>query len=145
MTFTMKITKLCGILIENLVQGAQIKNSIIGIGVNVNQESFPQVLSNAISINQILHQDYDLIALLSEICRNIEAWYLNLKAGKIAFIRNTYLTRLYWLNENKRFKSQNGTFNGTIKAVRESGLLIVQTNDGEEIEFSLKEIKFLNN
>jgi len=33
--------KLGGILIENLIQAGQIRNSIIGIGINVNQERFP--------------------------------------------------------------------------------------------------------
>jgi BirA family biotin operon repressor/biotin-[acetyl-CoA-carboxylase] ligase len=81
-------------LIENIVQGTQIKNSIVGIGLNVNQDSFPAALANAVSVKQILHTDYDLTALLSEICCNIEAWYLSLKAGKVSFLRNAYLSRL---------------------------------------------------
>ncbi len=136
--------KLGGMLIENLVQAGRIKSSIIGIGINVNQEIFPLHLSNAASIKQILHQDYDLKALLSEICRHIEGYYLNLKAGKISFIRETYLTRLYWLNEHRDFKTRDMIFNGVVKGVNESGLLVVQNNNGEKTEFSLKEIEFLN-
>ncbi len=136
--------KLGGMLIENLVQAGQIKNSIIGIGLNVNQEGFPSGLSNAISLKQILHADYDLKTLLSEICHHIEAWYLNLKAGRISFVRNAYLNRLYWLNENKSFKAGNTTFNGMIKGVRDNGLLVIQNNNNEELEFNLKEIAFLN-
>ena len=33
-------SKICGILIENLISGAQIRHSIIGIGLNVNQTNF---------------------------------------------------------------------------------------------------------
>jgi BirA family biotin operon repressor/biotin-[acetyl-CoA-carboxylase] ligase len=136
--------KLGGMLIENLIQGNQIKNAIIGIGLNVNQENFPPELPNAISIRQILREDYDLNALLSEICRHIEAYYLNLKAGKISFVRKTYLSRLYWLNENKSFKTKNTVFGGVIIDVKDNGKLIIQNNNGEENEFSLKEIEFLN-
>ena len=136
--------KLGGMLIENIVQGGQIKNSIIGIGLNVNQENFPLHLPNAVSIKQILHTDYDLKTLLSEICRNIEAWYLNLKAGKISLVRNAYLSRLYWLNESRSFKINDNIFTGTIKGVRNSGLLVVQNNNEEELEFSLKEISFVH-
>jgi BirA family transcriptional regulator, biotin operon repressor / biotin---[acetyl-CoA-carboxylase] ligase len=71
--------KLGGMLIENMILGGQIKNSVIGIGVNINQENFPESLSNAISVKQILHGDYDLKTLLSDICRNIEAYYLHTK------------------------------------------------------------------
>jgi BirA family biotin operon repressor/biotin-[acetyl-CoA-carboxylase] ligase len=136
-------SKLGGMLIENVLQSGQIKNSIIGIGLNVNQESFSPDLTKAISLKQILHQDYDLKTLLSEICRHIEAWYLNLKAGKIPFIRKAYLSRLYWLDERKSFKTQDNVFTGTIKNVRDNGLLVVHNNNAEELEFSLKEIEFL--
>ena len=137
--------KLGGILIENMVQAGQIKSSIIGIGINVNQDAFPPGLLNAVSLKQILHQDYDLKTLLSEICRHIEAWYLNLKAGNILAVRKAYLSRLYWLNENKSFRTaQEGIFSGTIKDVRSNGLLVINNNNDEELEFSLKEIEFLN-
>ena len=136
-------SKLGGMLIENIVQGNQIKNSVIGIGLNINQENFPEGL-NATSLKQILHQDYDLKVLLSEICRHIEGYYLNLKAGKISFVRNAYLARLYWLNEQKGFKTKSGSFNGVITGVRDNGLLVVLDNNKRELEFSLKEIEFLN-
>ena len=137
-------SKLGGMLIENLVQGEQIKNAVVGIGLNVNQERFPPSLPNAVSIRQILHTDYDLKALLSQICSHIEAWYLNLRAGKIDIVRNNYLNRLYWLNEYKRFRTSTGDFSGTIKNIRDNGLLVVQNNNNKELEFNLKEIEFIN-
>jgi len=136
--------KLGGMLIENMVQAGQIKNSVVGIGLNINQESFPPHLPGAISIKQILHQDYDLKVLLADICRSIEAYYLNLKAGKNLFVRNAYLDRLYWLNETKSFSAGDVEFKGVIKGVRDNGLLVVENNKHEELEFSLKEIEFLN-
>jgi BirA family biotin operon repressor/biotin-[acetyl-CoA-carboxylase] ligase len=135
--------KLGGILIENMVQGSQIKNSIIGIGLNINQESFSLDVPNAVSVKQILHRDYDLKLILSEICKNIEAAYLNLKAGRFDLVRKAYLERLYWLNEDKMFKAKGIIFNGRIKDVKDNGLLIV--NDGTtDVEFNLKGIEFLN-
>ncbi len=136
--------KLGGMLVENLVSGSQIKNTIVGIGLNINEEKFPEGLPGAISLKQILHQDYDLKALLSEICRHIEGYYLKLRAGQFAAIRTSYLSRLYWLNDDKAFKAQNIVFRGAISDVRDNGLLVVQCNNGEEKEFSLKEIQFLN-
>ncbi|MEO6632326.1 MAG: biotin--[acetyl-CoA-carboxylase] ligase [Mucilaginibacter sp.] len=135
--------KLGGMLIENMIQGGQIKNAIVGIGLNVNQQDFPDSLPNATSVKQILQQDYDLNTLLSDICRHVEAYYLNLKAGKILFVRETYLTRLYRLNEQREFKSKDGQFAGTIKNVRDNGILVVENNNYEELEFSLKEIEFV--
>ncbi|MDB5003446.1 MAG: BirA family transcriptional regulator [Mucilaginibacter sp.] len=135
--------KLGGILIETHIQGDRIKNAIIGIGLNINQESFLPGAGNAISLKQILHKDYDLRTILSEICGHIEAYYLNLKASKFSFVRNTYLSRLYWLNQAKRFKANDVVFEGIIKNVKDEGLLVVD-NNGTLQEFSLKQIEFLN-
>lgn len=135
--------KLGGILIENIIQGPQIKNSVIGIGLNINQENFPLDVPNAVSLKQILHRDYDLKLLLSEICKNVEATYLNIKAGKFDDVRKTYLDRLYWLNEYKMFRAGGKIFEGIIKEVKDNGLLIVSDGDVAS-EYNQKEIEFLN-
>ena len=135
--------KLGGMLIENMIQGGQMKNSIIGIGLNINQESFPDDARNATSIKQILQKDYDLRALLSDICSHIEAWYLKLRAAKKETVRVAYLDRLYRLNQQSLFKANGEIFEGTIKNVRDNGLLVIDNNNQEQ-EFSLKEIEFLN-
>ena len=135
--------KLGGILIETNLQSDRIKNAIIGIGLNINQESFEPGAGNAISVKQILHKDYDLRTLLSEICGHIEGYYLNLKAGKFGPIRNAYLNRLYWLNEVKDFRSNGEVFKGTIIDVKDEGLLVVENNN-QKREFNLKQIEFLN-
>jgi BirA family biotin operon repressor/biotin-[acetyl-CoA-carboxylase] ligase len=136
--------KLGGMLIENTIQGGQLKDSVIGIGLNINQENFPPGASNATSVKQILQKDYDLTLLLSEICKYIEVYYLKLKAGQIDFVRNAYLSRLYWLNEVKRFESNDGVFNGSVKNVLPNGLLVIEDTNGRQLEFNLKELKFLN-
>ncbi|HEY9196088.1 MAG TPA: biotin--[acetyl-CoA-carboxylase] ligase, partial [Mucilaginibacter sp.] len=118
--------KLGGILIESILQGDRIKNAVIGIGLNINQQSFEAGAGNAISVKQILHRDYDLKALLLEICGHIEGYYLKLKAGNISLVRNAYLSRLYWLNETKHFRSNGEVFKGTIIDVKAEGLLVVE-------------------
>jgi BirA family biotin operon repressor/biotin-[acetyl-CoA-carboxylase] ligase len=136
--------KLGGMLIENMIQGGQIKNAIVGIGLNINQENFPEGAANPTSVKQILQRDYDLRLILSEICSHIEAYYLNLKAGKIAYIRQQYLSRLYWVNKSGRFKAGEESFTGIIKDVKDTGLLVIQKDNGEEATYNLKEIEFLN-
>ena len=135
--------KLGGMLIENILQGSHIKNAIIGIGININQDNFTDKAGNATSVKQILQKDYDLKNILSEICSHVEAYYLHLKAGRIDFVRNIYLSRLYWLNKEGQFRSNGKVFTGMIKSVTDSGLLVVESN-GEEGIYNLKEIEFLN-
>ena len=135
--------KLGGILIENQVQGSIIKNTIVGIGLNINQRQFPEWVPNATSLYQILHTDYDLKALLFEICRNIERWYIKLKQDDNSHIHAAYLQALYKLNTQGCFKAQDAIFDGVITGVSAGGLLQVKHNEILH-EYNLKEISFLN-
>ena len=136
-------SKLGGMLIENIVQGEKINNSVVGIGLNINQDSFSEEASNGTSVKKILHKDYELRLLLSEICSHIEAYYLHLKAGKIDFVRKAYLQRLYWLNEPRQFKAYDEIFSGVIEGIADNGLLQISRN-GVIVSYNLKEIEFLN-
>jgi BirA family biotin operon repressor/biotin-[acetyl-CoA-carboxylase] ligase len=135
--------KLGGILIENQVQGSRIKHSVIGIGLNVNQAVFPDWVPNGISVKQILHTDYDLRALLSQICSHIEFWYIKLRSGEHTLIREQYLQRLYRFNQPSLFKAGGEIFEGTIKGVTVGGLLQVEQNH-QTVLYNLKEIEFLH-
>ena len=137
-------SKLGGVLIENVLQGQKIKHSVIGIGLNINQENFPEWVPNPTSVKQILQRDEDLKAILLDICSHIEAWYLKLKAGKADEIRHAYLRILYWLNQPHQFRSNDKTFEGIIKNVKNNGLLVVEDNLNTELEFNFKQIEFLN-
>jgi BirA family biotin operon repressor/biotin-[acetyl-CoA-carboxylase] ligase len=136
--------KLGGILIENQVQGGSIKNAIVGIGLNVNQTNFPDWVPNAVSLRQILQTDYDLKALLFEICGHVEQWYIKLKQGLDSQLNEAYLEALYLMNKVGRFKVQDAIFDGMITGVSAEGLLQVKHNDQIKV-YNLKEIEFLHN
>ncbi|QJD97118.1 biotin--[acetyl-CoA-carboxylase] ligase [Mucilaginibacter robiniae] len=136
--------KLGGILIENQVQGSTLKSAIVGVGLNINTSQFPDWVPNAISLKQILHTDYDLKALLLEICEAIGKWYIKLQAGETSLIRQQYLQALYRFNEEHFYKRNHEVIEGRIVGVTDSGLLEVQQPDGVQ-RYNLKEIEFLNN
>jgi BirA family transcriptional regulator, biotin operon repressor / biotin---[acetyl-CoA-carboxylase] ligase len=135
--------KLGGILIENMVQGTAIKNCIAGIGLNVNQVDFPDWVPNPVSVKQILQRDYELKALLSDICAAIEQAYLQLRAGKTAALFDSYLANLYWFNQKHRFSAKGEIFEGTITGVEKNGQLVVRSEAGTRL-YNFKEIEFLN-
>ena len=53
-------SKVCGILIENILHGAEIASSIIGIGLNLNQKDFPADLPNPVSLTLLTGRSYDI-------------------------------------------------------------------------------------
>ena len=57
--------KICGILIEHSLRGNHISWSIIGIGLNVNQTSFPDDLPNPTSM-KVENEGADIEDLISE-------------------------------------------------------------------------------
>lgn len=87
--------KIAGILIENEVTGQVIEKSIIGVGLNVNQEQFSSVAPNAVSMKQILGKETDLDALSEEMVNAVLSRYDILKAGNFALIVSDYHGSLY--------------------------------------------------
>lgn len=67
--------KICGMLIENILDGANVACSIIGIGLNLNQKEFDPNLPNPVSLTQLTGRNYPLEATLErlhkEICRRV--------------------------------------------------------------------------
>ncbi|MES2651360.1 MAG: biotin--[acetyl-CoA-carboxylase] ligase [Bacteroidota bacterium] len=136
--------KMGGILIENTIVGNDIKTAIIGIGINVNQQNFEAELTGkATSVFQILQKDVNLMQLLAEICSALESLYLQLRAGKHTNIKRAYVDRLYQLNKLALYQKDGEVFEGIIKGVSDTGLLQMETPNGNK-EFNFKEITFLN-
>ena len=64
--------KICGILTENVIFGKEIKNSIIGIGLNTNVEKFPKDLENvATSVKIELKKEVENKELVKKILEEI--------------------------------------------------------------------------
>lgn len=134
--------KIGGILIENVTKGYQIKECIVGIGLNVNQTDFNDLKDSATSISKILQQDYELHKLLTQICQNIEGRYLQLKSSKIAILEKDYFKNLYRLEESHFFEINHQKIKGIIKGTNPQGKLLLQT-DESLMELDLKEVKFI--
>jgi len=65
--------KICGILTENIVLGKEVKNSIIGIGLNTNIEKIPRDLENiATSIKIELKKEVENKELLKKILEELK-------------------------------------------------------------------------
>ncbi len=136
--------KLGGVLIESSSYGVYLKTSVVGIGINVNQQSFADGVERATSLAKILHQDYGLNDLLEQLCRSIEKRYLQLKNGGFLCLDEDYLTKLYRLNEVHQYLIGDTIVEGFIKGVSEQGYLLLQTHDDIK-SLDLKQVTFVFN
>ena len=135
--------KLAGILIENVLSGYFIKQSIIGIGLNVNQEFLENSLLKATSLKMISGIDFDKDKLLKEIVASISYYVGYIERNEFETLKKLYLNSLYQYNKPNMFEDKNGTvFLGKIVDVFEDGKLVVELENETTRKFSLKEIKF---
>ena len=134
--------KVCGILIENMLKGSSLHASIIGIGINVNQENFEN-LPKAASMFQIMETTYDLDYVL-ETCLNSIRQKLELLIHSEEQIITLYEASLYRNKKPSTFESNGSLFTGIIRGVNLQGLLKVQLEDNQMVLFDLKTIKLKN-
>ena len=52
--------KICGILIENTLEVGFVRESVVGIGLNVNETEWPESLPNPVSLRELTGLSYDL-------------------------------------------------------------------------------------
>jgi BirA family biotin operon repressor/biotin-[acetyl-CoA-carboxylase] ligase len=134
--------KISGILIENLIKSAKIDFSVIGIGINVNQELF-NGLPKVSSMKSILGMPVDKDELLHKFINTLQI-YFKLYTEKGEGILNTeYESYLFRKGKPSTFKFPDDTlFTGIIRGVTDAGKLRVQMENATK-EFNLKDLKLL--
>lgn len=136
-------SKICGILIENILSGHHIQASIIGIGLNVNQLTFNN-LPNVSSLKLLLGKTLDLDELLISIVENLKKLLGNHSKGGHNRLFELYESRLFRKDKPSTFKNQDDEmFMGFIKGVSSAGKLMILMEDNIMKEFNLKEVQLL--
>jgi BirA family biotin operon repressor/biotin-[acetyl-CoA-carboxylase] ligase len=137
--------KICGILIQNTLQTTGIMSSIVGIGININQDVFSDDTVKATSLILQTNEQQDLVPIQENLCQNIEARYLQLKTRKFAPLHKAYLSHIYqlekWHTYKRRYDSQ--IFKGKIIDISDDGFLEILLKNNEIESFNLKEVQFL--
>ena len=129
--------KICGILIENRLQGSAIKDCIIGIGLNVNQRVFLSDAPNPVSLYQLTGQETDLDALLHQFLAAFERVY----RGKTSCF--DYRERLFRKGKDSLFKDKTSCFSARLTDVLPDGRLLLVDNQGRDRLYAFKEVQFV--
>jgi BirA family biotin operon repressor/biotin-[acetyl-CoA-carboxylase] ligase len=137
--------KVAGILIRNEISGNSISGSIAGLGLNVNQNSFPAGISGAVSLFMLTGIEYDLEDILTDWHSGVAYWYGMLAKGNSEIIESAYLERMYLLNQPAEFTIRGEKMTATIKGLAEYGMLLLEGSDGSYHKCSLKEVVFSGN
>ena len=137
--------KLAGILIENDVCGDKITQSVIGIGVNVNQEQFCSDAPNPASLMQLLGREINKKELLSAFLAHLFSNYTRLRNGKANELAERYHAALFRKEGLHLFRDEAGIFFAQIDKVDAEGYLHLITNTRERRKYFFKEVSFVLN
>jgi BirA family biotin operon repressor/biotin-[acetyl-CoA-carboxylase] ligase len=134
--------KVAGILLQNSLINTQIRSTVVGIGININQTAFITHPPNPTSLCLESGQVFNLEELICTLCEFLESRYLQLKAGKIVPLQHEYLRLLYRFAMPAKYQRANGeAFEGTIIGIDKIGRLKLDIGGKVEV-FDLKEIRF---
>ena len=135
--------KIGGILIENNLKSDNSVHSVIGLGLNVNQNDFEN-LPKASSLALICKTEFDkeklLVAIVEKIKQNLSVMHYDLDT-----IWSSYIDLLFKRGVPMAFKNNqtNQNFMGIILGVSKQGKVQVQLEDDLIIEYGIKEIQML--
>ncbi len=135
--------KLAGILIENSIIGDNIYNSIIGVGLNVNQEIFYSEAPNPISIFQILNKHIPLDEISGKFVEKLNSFSIFSSSEYQKQVDKKYLERLYWRGEKHLFRIHDKITEAVILGVDNFGFLKLQIANRVQV-FDIKEVVYLS-
>lgn len=135
-------SKIAGILIEHSLAGESIDRTIVGIGLNINQQQFVSDAPNPISLSQITGEHYNLDLILSEILRATTIRYA-MCYNERERLQSDYASVLYRREGYHTYCDAVGEFEAMINEVKSDGYLILRDREGIDRSYAFKEVAFV--
>ncbi len=130
--------KIAGILIENKINNNSIIESIIGIGININQTDM-KTIPNGTSLRLLTNKSNELETVLAKFLADFKE-FNNTKNS--TFIFKIYEKLLFRLGKKSQFIYNGESLEGEIKGVDTHGRLIVKTKN-KDYAFKNGEVKWV--
>lgn len=126
--------KTCGVLIENVFRGMTWAYAVIGIGINVNQDFFPENLPHATSLSIASGRQFDLYELVTDIRTGILNTLRTEATQPRGQLLQQYNDLLFCRNKEMQFeeKQSGRAFTAFIQEVNAAGQLVLLSHKGIE-------------
>lgn len=125
--------KICGILLENSFIGTNLEKIVVGIGLNVNQMSFPGEYNIApTSVQREFRYEASRESLLSEIFNIMEEMLDNFPNNSRQMLAE-WSAKCSMIGDKINVVGENFVKHGIFEGIDSNGNMILRTLDGEEI------------
>ena len=139
-------SKVAGILIENDLQGALVRSSVIGIGINVNQRRFVSDAPNPRSLADIVGHDVERRAVLERFVERAAFYMRQIDDGApdvLDALHEEYKKHLYRRGVEHKYCDEKGVFCATLVDVEPSGHLVLLDRDGVRRRYEFKSVRYI--
>ena len=124
--------KICGILTEMSGQIDRVDYVVVGIGINVNTESFPDGISNTATSLYIENgRKFRRCDIAKSILKNFDMIYSNFSKNGFSSIKQEYEDMCINIGRKVRVIGADNQYEATALGVNDSGELIVMKDSGE--------------
>lgn len=125
--------KICGILTEMKLHGMEMGHVIIGVGINVNRDTFPEeIRSTATSLKLETGRHIDCRKVTARIAEQFERNYeMFLEIQNLSFMREEYNRRLVNNGKQVRILEPGNEYEATAHGINDAGELLVEKENGE--------------
>ena len=136
--------KIAGILIEHNIQGENIKYSIAGVGININQTTFDPVIENPTSLKLLTGETYNIHELVQNLNNILQEEYHLLQEQELEILNQMYLNHLYKYHIYDNYEIKGEKVFAEIIGVTPYGQLMLEDLCSEPFVCNYKEIKFIH-
>lgn len=137
-----KDKKVSGILIENQIQGSKVSQSIIGIGINFNQSTFPEDMPRAASLKMLTGEEQTILARIGYLTQKLDRLYRMLEEGGIEQLKERYLKHMYGLDTPRLYVIDGEEITATARGIDQAGRLLLDI-EGKSKAFSQGEVTWI--
>lgn len=123
--------KVCGILIENSLQGEAVNYSIIGIGIDVNLRlaDFPEIQPVATSLADELGREVSRLEVVRSLLVEMDSLYLSVVSGGSVY--EPWRDNMITLGRRVRVTEGETLYEGVAESVAPDGSLLLRETDGK--------------
>ncbi|MGA1821404.1 MAG: biotin--[acetyl-CoA-carboxylase] ligase [Thermoplasmatota archaeon] len=124
--------KVCGILTELDAEMDRIESSVIGIGINVNNEIDPDLADIGTSLKNVSGKVVSRVDLIRSVLKHMDENYGSIRRGDHDSIRSRWLELSRITGRKIRHTGPKGIRTGTVLDIDDSGCIIMKIGGGSE-------------